>query len=94
MKIFYIKMRPTIVDQPYPQWLWLENLNKIESNLPEDGSTQVIALLVNWFLRSFLQDTNKFSIILNRLSSEEDLVLRFTKFKSHSLKDALCKVFF
>lgn len=45
---YYVKLRPHIMAPPYAWGSLFEK--KMESTLPEDDSTLVIALLVNLFL--------------------------------------------
>lgn len=87
----YRNLTPPVVAPPYPRKLLFEQTNIHYLRMLPCKKQLFWTIRV---LTDFFRDTNKFSIILNRLPSEEDLVLHFTKFKSHSLKDALCKVFF
>lgn len=73
-----------IVAQPYP---WGLDLNKLESPLLENASTQASAFSANWILRrKFLKDTLKFSIILIHLPLKEGVALYFDKLESPSAK--------
>lgn len=70
MFFFLGKSWSHIVVQPYPGD---HELNKLDSILSDDASTQVPAFLTSLFLRRILNNANKCSIFLNYLPFKEGL---------------------
>jgi len=64
------------------------DLNKLESTLSEDASTQVSAFLAKWFLRRrFLKNINNISLNPNDLPLKESRAPHFNKLESPSPND-------
>ena len=71
------------------------HLNKLESPLPKDALCQVwlkLTLVLEWFLRSFLNFVNVFSLFHYYLPLEKGGALHLNKHESPSPRDTMCQV--
>lgn len=68
-------------------------LNKVESIVPKDASTQVSAFLAKWFISGrILKNTIKVLSFIKFFYLEKGMVLHFNELKSNLPNDASCKV--